>query len=82
MMEFLYFPENKLEYLPSVAFLIITLAAAMYTMMFILKISKKQEIKAKELEDQIMMNLEASKQDPSLTSGPQAPNEALHQNKK
>lgn len=73
MMDFLYFPDNKLEYLPSIALLIVTLAAAMYTMMFILKVSKKQERKAKELEQQILANLQATEEEANSRTQQPAP---------
>lgn len=51
---FLYFPENKLEYIPAAITSVIFLIAAILTMRFIIKKSRKDEEKFKELEDQIL----------------------------
>lgn len=50
---FLYFPEDKTEYIPAAISGTFFLIAAIFTMRFIMKVSKKQEEKAKELEQQI-----------------------------
>ncbi|WP_147535324.1 hypothetical protein [Bacillus marasmi] len=50
---FLYFPEDKSEYIPAAISGTIFLIAAIFTMRFIIKVSKKQEEKAKKLEEQI-----------------------------
>ncbi|MED3724811.1 hypothetical protein HPB58_02035 [Priestia filamentosa] len=50
---FLYFPEDKTEYIPAFITLILFFLAAIWTMSFIKKISKKQERQAKELEEKI-----------------------------
>lgn len=42
MMEFLYFPEDKTEYIPSVTMLIIFMAAAIIATIFIRKHSAKE----------------------------------------
>lgn len=51
---FLYFPEDKSEYIPAAISFTIFLILCIFTMRFIVKISRKEEAKAKELEDQIM----------------------------
>lgn len=43
MMEFLYFPEDKTEYIPAVITLIIFMIGAAIAMYFIYKKSKKEE---------------------------------------
>lgn len=43
MMEFLYFPEDKTEYLPSVIVLVIFMLLAVGAMYLIYKKSKKEE---------------------------------------
>ncbi|MFC7063936.1 hypothetical protein [Halobacillus seohaensis] len=43
MMEFLYFPEDKSEYLPAVLTLAVFMIAAVVTMYFIIKASRKEE---------------------------------------
>ncbi|MEH7353264.1 hypothetical protein V7150_06735 [Neobacillus drentensis] len=53
---FLYFPEDKSEYIPAVISLTIFMIAAFFTMRFIIKISKREAQKAKELEEQIKNN--------------------------
>ncbi|MBP2240485.1 preprotein translocase subunit YajC [Cytobacillus eiseniae] len=47
---FLYFPEDKTEYIPAGIALAIFALAAFFTFKFFIKISKKEEAKAKELE--------------------------------
>ncbi|OCS85567.1 hypothetical protein [Caryophanon tenue] len=53
-MMFLYFPENKTEYIP--AFLEFAFFFVLCVIVFIgfQKISKKQELRTKELEQQIL----------------------------
>lgn len=47
-MEFLYFPDDKSEYIPGIIILLLFVIAAIVTMYFILKISKKEEKKVDE----------------------------------
>ncbi|GGB36772.1 hypothetical protein F3157_03205 [Virgibacillus dakarensis] len=49
MMEFLYFPEDKTEYIPAVIELVIFMILAGITMHFFLKHSKKE---AKQIDQQ------------------------------
>ncbi|TFJ92792.1 hypothetical protein [Lentibacillus salicampi] len=49
MMEFLYFPEDKSEYIPGVIILIIFMIGAVLTMYFFIKYSKKE---AKKVDEQ------------------------------
>ena len=52
-MPFLYFPEDKSEYFPAFLTLAIFVLVALLAFVFIKKLSKKQELKTKELEEQI-----------------------------
>ncbi|SFB13002.1 MULTISPECIES: hypothetical protein [unclassified Bacillus (in: firmicutes)] len=51
---FLYFPEDKTEYIPAAITFSIFFVAAVLTMRFIIKISKRDAEKAKEFEERIM----------------------------
>jgi large-conductance mechanosensitive channel len=53
MFSFMYFPEDKTEYIPAVINLIIFSIFAYLAMRFFMKISKREEKKAKELEEQL-----------------------------
>lgn len=53
---FLYFPEDKSEYIPAAFTFTIFFIAAIFTFRLIVKISKKEEKKAKELEEQLKQN--------------------------
>ncbi|SET33919.1 hypothetical protein SAMN05216389_10954 [Oceanobacillus limi] len=48
MMEFLYFPEDKSEYIPAIITLIVFVAAAGVAMYMITKKSKKEENRFEE----------------------------------
>ncbi|UOQ46064.1 hypothetical protein MUN89_09170 [Halobacillus salinarum] len=48
MMEFLYFPEDKSEYIPAIISLLIFVVGAVITMYIIVKASRKQERKSDE----------------------------------
>ncbi|MBA2871518.1 preprotein translocase subunit YajC [Anoxybacillus calidus] len=50
---FLYFPEDKSEYIPAAITFTLFFIAAILAMRFIIKISKRQEEKAKEFEEQL-----------------------------
>lgn len=54
---FLYFPEDKSEYIPAAISLAIFMIAAIFTMRFIIRISKRQAEKAKEFEEQLKKDL-------------------------
>jgi len=47
---FLYFPEDKTEYIPAVITMVIFGIAAAFTMRLIINHSKKEQEKSKELE--------------------------------
>ncbi|MBO8176314.1 hypothetical protein [Aeribacillus pallidus] len=50
---FLYFPEDKSEYIPATITMAIFIIAAIITMRFIIRYSKKEEEKAKQFEQQL-----------------------------
>lgn len=50
---FLYFPEDKTEYIPAAISFFIFLVGAIFTMKWIISISKREERKAKELEEKL-----------------------------
>jgi hypothetical protein len=50
---FLYFPEDKREYIPAVISLAIFMIAAVITMRLIISYSKREAKKAKELEKRL-----------------------------
>ncbi|MDR4889381.1 hypothetical protein RGU12_17970 [Fredinandcohnia sp. QZ13] len=51
---FLYFPEDKSEYIPAAIKLVICIIIAVVVFRLIIKHSKKEQAKAEELEKQIM----------------------------
>lgn len=51
---FLYFPEDKSEYGPAAVTFLIFMIGALLTMRLIIKISKREAQKAKELEEKIL----------------------------
>jgi len=53
---FLYFPEDKSEYIPAAITCVIFLIGALLTMRLIIKISNREAKKAKELEEQLTKN--------------------------
>lgn len=55
---FLYFPEDKSEYFPAAISFAVFLVLAIITMRVIIRASRKEAAKAKELEDNIMRDLE------------------------
>ncbi|ETI68717.1 hypothetical protein [Neobacillus vireti] len=50
---FLYFPEDKSEYIPALISFSIFMIAAVFTMRFIVKYSKREAEKAKEFEEKL-----------------------------
>lgn len=50
---FLYFPEDKSEYIPAAISSLIFLIGAIFTMRFIIRYSRKEALKTKELEEEI-----------------------------
>jgi len=55
---FLYFPEDKREYIPAFISLSIFAILAVITFIIILKVNKKQLAKAHQIEEQIRKNME------------------------
>lgn len=53
MMDFLYFPDDKAEYLPGIIMLLIFVLGAVVTMYFFLKVSKKE---AKKTDEKYQLN--------------------------
>ena len=53
LMFLLYFPEDKTEYIPAFATMAIFVLAAVAVWRLIIKISKKEEEKTKELEAEL-----------------------------
>ncbi|MGE7920289.1 hypothetical protein ACQKM9_15330 [Viridibacillus sp. NPDC093762] len=54
--EFLYFPEDKSEYLPAAIELAIILVLCVAVFFTVKKLAKKQELKTKVLEEEILQN--------------------------
>jgi hypothetical protein len=50
---FLYFPEDKSEYIPAAITSLIFLIAAIITTRWIIKVSKREQEKVKELEKKL-----------------------------
>nr|WP_066369890.1 hypothetical protein [Neobacillus fumarioli] len=59
--DFLYFPKDKSEYIPATISLAVFMILAFITMRIIIKVSKRQEEKAKEFEEQLMKNQSVQK---------------------
>lgn len=57
-MEFLYFPQDRTEYLPAAIILILVILATVVAFYLIRKQSMKQEEKLKEFESKIMRELD------------------------
>jgi flagellar biosynthesis/type III secretory pathway M-ring protein FliF/YscJ len=49
---FLYFPEDKSEYIPASITMAIFLIAALMTFRLIIKVSKREELKTKKMEEE------------------------------
>ena len=63
---FLYFPEDKSEYIPAGLTCVIFLIAAVFAMRFIMKISRNEALKTQKLEEEITRkNLRISEEDSS-----------------
>lgn len=54
MYQFLYFPEDKTAYIPAAFEFLIMLILCIGVFMIFRKISKKQELKSKEIEARIL----------------------------
>ncbi|GIN62027.1 hypothetical protein J27TS8_20200 [Robertmurraya siralis] len=60
---FLYFPEDKTEYIPAAITSVIFLIAAILTMRFIMKKSKQEEEKTKALEEKMLQYSQEEKKE-------------------
>ncbi len=54
LMPFLYFPEDKTEYIPAAISFVIFMILMLFAFRWIRKTSKKQEAETKVLEEQIL----------------------------
>jgi flagellar biosynthesis/type III secretory pathway M-ring protein FliF/YscJ len=63
MMEFLYFPEDKTEYIPAFIALAICIILAYVAFKLIKAYSKSQEKKMKNFEEDVMKKLEEEQPD-------------------
>lgn len=63
---FLYFPEDKSEYGPAAIEFLIILILCIAVFTFIKKYAKKQELKTKDLEERILRERQAIKQNNSI----------------
>lgn len=52
---FLYFPEDKTEYIPALIKLVIMVAIAVVVLRLVVNWSKREEKKAKELEERLKL---------------------------
>lgn len=59
---FLYFPEDKSEYIPAAISFIIFSIACVLTFRWIVKKSKKQEEQVKELEERVLRERQLEKE--------------------
>lgn len=59
---FLYFPEDKAEYIPATISFIIFAIACVLTFRWIVKKSKRQEEQVKELEERILRERQLEKE--------------------
>lgn len=63
-MPFLYFPEDKSEYIPAFITLAICMLLAYLAYRLIKRYSEKQEQKMKEFEEQVMKRMEQESDEP------------------
>lgn len=62
LMPFLYFPEDKSEYIPAAISFFIFMILLVLTFMWIRRNSKKQELETKELEERILRERREAKE--------------------
>jgi flagellar biosynthesis/type III secretory pathway M-ring protein FliF/YscJ len=58
---FLYFPEDKTEYIPAAFWMLLFGIGAVLTFRWILKVSKKEEEKTKQAEEEARRNAEENR---------------------
>lgn len=63
---FLYFPEDKREYIPAAISFAVFFLMAVFTMRLIVVISRRQEKEAKQLEEQLLGKQDRQKQPPHV----------------
>lgn len=63
MMEFLYFPDDKTEYIPALIALAICILVAYIAFRIIKAYSRSQEEKMKKFENEVMRKLEEEQSD-------------------
>ncbi|MDV6378935.1 hypothetical protein ORD22_11980 [Sporosarcina sp. GW1-11] len=62
LMPFLYFPEDKSEYIPAAISFVIFMTLMLLVFRWIIKKSKRQEEETKELEQRILRERQQSKE--------------------
>lgn len=55
-MEYLYFPDNRLEYIPATISFVLVIIIALFAIKFLKKHSEKELLKAMEIENKILEN--------------------------
>lgn len=65
MMPFLYFPEDKTEYIPALLMLLLFILLAFIVYKLIKKYSRNEEEKMKDFEEKVLERLEHEKKDDS-----------------
>lgn len=66
LMPFLYFPEDKAEYIPAAISFVTFMVLLAFTFRWILRNSKKQEAETKELEERILRERREAKENENL----------------
>lgn len=59
---FLYFPEDKSAYIPAIVEMIFLVLLCLAVLFAVKRLSKRQEMKTKELEERILMEREKEKE--------------------
>ncbi|MDW0117608.1 hypothetical protein QTL97_11725 [Sporosarcina thermotolerans] len=62
LMPFLYFPEDKSEYIPAAISFVFFMILLAFTFMWIKRTSKKQEAETRELEERILRERREAKE--------------------
>ncbi|CDZ99158.1 hypothetical protein BN1048_00281 [Jeotgalicoccus saudimassiliensis] len=63
MMPFLYFPEDKTEYIPAIIMLLLFILLALIVYKLIRKYSRNEEEKMRDFEEKVLERLEHEHQD-------------------
>lgn len=64
LMPFLYFPEDKTEYIPAALWFVIIFIACILFFRWLRKYSQKEQAKTKELEERILRDRQNEKKQP------------------